>query len=385
MQAPKISFITYTYNDADFAADLVRQTQAFTVRPHEILVVDDGSDVPFRMEDAPCNLRTIRFENNQGITRAKGNGLSAASGDYLFSMDCDTRVSRDWLERALTHAGESMVGLVGGSLVHAAGDDLVSRYLSHFGDNHNQHHIGPVSFIPGNAFLLRREVWEHAGGFTAYGETNCQDHYLCNRLKRLGYTLYSDARAQAQQLRRITRTTLCKRVWKWCHKPIKRQLADVSESGNPTDVTNYLFTVLASPMVDRFDTITELSEPLFYYIEMLYLGHTVLDCLDYLLWRKFVSPSLRSAFINELADMFAGYPYIWTMLQADMAALGHDLRPVKGDIGVKQWGDLLLFSKAFRNAGVFSWLEQQGVATLIREEMEEDYDFSSYASASFAV
>ncbi len=64
MAGPKISFCTYTYNDAEFAEDLIRQAQSFTVEPDEFVVVDDGSDSPFRMCN-PQNLRVVRFDENQ--------------------------------------------------------------------------------------------------------------------------------------------------------------------------------------------------------------------------------------------------------------------------------------------------------------------------------
>ena len=112
MKSPTITLCTYTYNDAEFASDLVRRSHSFTVRPDEIVVVDDGSDVPFSMDGAPENLRILRHESNRGITRAKGAGLSAATGDYIFSMDCDTRVSPDWLERNLPHLLTPEIGLV---------------------------------------------------------------------------------------------------------------------------------------------------------------------------------------------------------------------------------------------------------------------------------
>ncbi|WP_158945835.1 glycosyltransferase [Pseudodesulfovibrio cashew] len=386
MGEPAISFITYTYNDAAYAADLVRLAASFTVRPDEIVVVDDGSDTPFAMADAPDTLRIIRFEKNRGITAAKGAGLDAASGDILFSMDCDTRVNPDWLERALVHLGRPGVGLVGGSLTYRAGDDLVSRYLAHFGDNHNQRHVGPVDFVPGNAFVLRRETWEHAGGFLGYEETNCQDHYLCNRLKRLGYTLFSDARAEAWQLRRISRITLCKRVWKWCHKPIKQQLMEAAEADAPeSGVVNYLFGVLAAPMYDRLGRIAELDEPLFHYVEQLYLAHAVLDCLDFLIWRRRAKPSMRRDFLAALAHLFTGYPRIWTLLRADLSGLGHDLRTGREAVDISRWDDLFLHAHPLRESGALAWLEDHGVVQLIREEIEEAYDFSSYDGASFAV
>lgn len=383
MEHPDISLITYTYNDAHLAAELVRHARTFTLPPGEIIVVDDGSDEPFDMADRPDNLRIIRFERNQGITRAKGEGLSAACGDYLFSMDCDTRVAPDWLERTLPHASQPRTGMVGGSGEHDSGSDLVSRYLAHFGDNHNRH--GAVDFIPGNAFLMRREVWEHSGGFTGYGDTNCQDHYLCGRLKRLGYTLFSESTATSRHLRRITRTTLCKRVWRWCHKPIKRQLMELGRSGTRQDVADYLFSVLTVPMIERGQRIASLGEPLFYYIELLYLAHTVLDSLDHLIWRGSADEELRRSFIAALSRFFADHPRILAMLHADMTALGHDLRTVAEPAADSLWDDLFLFGDAIRKGGVLAWLEHNGIPTLIREEMEERYDFSSYDDASFAV
>jgi len=382
MDHPEISLITYTYNDADLAAGLVRHVDSFTVKPAEIVVVDDGSDEPFRMGGAPGNLRVIRFERNQGITKAKGEGLSAGLGDYLLSMDCDTRVEPDWLERTLVHAASPQVGMVGGSGEHSSGDDLVSRYLSHFGDNHNRD--GEVDFIPGNAFLMRREVWEHAGGFTGYGDTNCEDHYLCARLRKLGYTLFSDAHAVSRHLRRIARTTLCKRVWRWCHRPVKRQLAEFARAGGPQNVADYLFTVLTVPMIERSERISRLNEPLFYYIELLYLAHTVLDCLDHLVWHGIIGEPLRRSFIAALTEFFAGYPRLRTLLHADMGVLGHDLRHAEYEVD-PVWNDLFLFGDALRNAGVLGWLEHDGVSLLIKEEMEERFDFSSYDAASFAV
>lgn len=378
MKSPTLTFCTYTYNDAEFVEDLVRESMSFTVQPDEIVVVDDGSDVPFSMKNAPDNLRVIRSECNQGITLAKGTGLSAATSDIIFSMDCDTRVNPDWLERNLPYLDDPGIGLVGGSLVYKSGDDLVSRYLSIFGDNHNQHHVGPVDFIPGNAFLLHRRTWEQAGGFTAYNETNCQDHYLCNRLKSQGYSLYSNAKAQAWQLRRITRTTMCKRVWKWCHKPIKKQ---ASQAG---DVMTYLFGTLVAPMLDRCHHAAKKGEPLFYYLELLYLSHAIVDTLDYLAESGAVTQEICQGFMLGLAELFEGAPRIWALFKADLTAMGHTLvLPTLGN--VPSWSEFFMFSEMFKNAGIFTWLNRDGAIQLIRDEMDEKYHFSSYATASFAM
>jgi GT2 family glycosyltransferase len=378
MKSPTITLCTYTYNDAEFVEDLVRRSQYFTVKPDEIVVVDDGSDVEFAMVDAPENLRIIRHESNLGITEAKGAGLSEATGDYIFSMDCDTRVSPDWLERNISYLEKSKVGLVGGALIHQSGDDLVSRYMRIFGDNHNLSHIGSVDFIPGNAFLLERKTWEKVGGFSGYHQTNCQDHYLCNKLREAGYTLFSNAEAKAWQRRRVSRTTMCKRVWKWCHKPIKEQAVQAD------DVVTYLFGTLVAPMLDRCHDAAKMGEPLFYYLELLYLAHAVLDVLDFLVHREIIAASLRADFMAGLAHLFRGTPRIWALLKADLLLMGQS--PSQSSSGdASRWDDFFMFAEMFRNGGLLSWLDRDGMILLVKDELNDDYHFSSYAKTSFAM
>lgn len=378
MPSPRLSLCTYTFNDADFVHDLLAQVPSWLVRPDEIVVVDDGSKQPFAPLTPLPQLRVIRMEENQGITRAKGAGLSAATGELIFSMDCDTRVAPDWLAVNLPNLERPGVALVGGALVHAAGADLISRYLLAYGDNHNLHHVGEVEFIPGNAFLLRRSTWEQVGGFDAYAETNCQDHYLSNLLRGRGYTLYTDAGAKAWQVRKIRRATLCRRVWKWCHKAVKGQMLGQARA------VPYLFEVAVKPMLERSGTSIELGEPLFLYVDLLYMAHTVLDCLDYGVEAGLTTDPVRAGFLRRLAGLFEGYPRLWACFRADLAGCGHlVLMPATGDEDA--WADFFLFSDMLRNSGLFDWLERQGVDQLRLEDREEQYHFSSYAKAGFAM
>ncbi len=377
MAGPTISFCTYTFNDAEFAEDLVRETRFYTVQPDEIIVVDDGSDVPFAMKNPPSNLRIIRFERNRGVTAAKGAGLTAASGDVVFSMDCDTRVRFDWLERNLPNINVPEIGIVGGSLGYTSGDDLVSRYMAVFGDAHNLHHIGAVKFISGSAFLIRREVWDLSGGFNGFGEPDCQDHYLCERLSTLGYTLFSDARAEAWQVRRMARTTMCKRSWKLCHQPIKQHALEAD------DVVGYFQEAFVTPMLNRCDNSAVLGEPLFYYLELLYLAHGVLDTLQHLIAHGRVPERMRGGFLAELVELFGGYPRIQAMFRADIYAMGHDLLagiPV-GD--GNQWQDFFLFAPMMRKSGLFHWMEDHGVTLLVRDEVEMESHMSLGLSNSY--
>ena len=194
----------------------------------------------------------------------------------------------------------------------------------------------------------------------------------------MGYTLFSNADAKAWQRRRVTRTTMCKRVWKWCHEPIKKQAIQAD------DVVTYLFGTLVAPMLDRCDHAAEMGEPLFYYLELLYLAHAVMDTLDFLGQRRSGTIELRNEFMAGLADLFKGAPRIWALLKADLVSMGHALSQPTTD-NIARWNEFFMFSKMFREGGLLIWLNRNGAILLVRDEMKDDYHFSSYAEASFAV
>lgn len=373
---PSLSLCTYTYNDGHFVEGLLDSLASWTVRPDEILIVDDGSEPAFASASLPGNARIVRLTPNRGIPAAKGAGLSAARGDLLLSVDCDVRPSADWLAVCLPHALRPEVGLVGGAVMHGSGQDLVSRYLAVFGDNHNLNAFGPVEFVPGNAFLLRREVFEAVGGFSGFSDPVCEDHELCRRIRERGLILYSDARAKAVQIRKLHRTVMCKRIWLWCHKPVKARMP-----GNGRTQA-YLFEVLIKPMLERLETAIGSGELLFLYLELLYLAHAVLDCLAFGAGQGLVPESLRAGFPARLRLMLQDRPRLSAFLLADLARIGHDLT-LRSPADRASWDDFFLFENLFAGSGFLAWLESEGLAQLAREDVEESFDFSSYASARF--
>lgn len=398
MTAPRISLCTYACNDAPLVHDLLRTVSSWTVRPDEIVVVDDGSRAPFAPEPGAPESgangsgapepRVVRLAQRQGVTRAKGRGISEARGEIILSLDCDTRLAPDWLEVNLPNLSRAVerrkgrsisvgsrsagsrsvrpisVGMVGGALEQAVGDDLVSRYLRLFGDARSGSHIGPLDFVPGNAFLIRRAVWEEVGGLSAYAGPDCQDHYLCELLLSRGYTPFSDARARAWVVRRLRRTALCKRVWRECQRAVKAQMLPGER------LVPYLFEVGARPMLSRFETGIESGEPLFLYIDLLYLAHLTLDCLDHAVAAGMASDLVRAGFRRRLAMLFEGYPRLWERLRADLGVMGHSvLMPAAGDEAA--WEDFFLFADMLRNSGLFQWMEREGLRTLMVEDRAE--------------
>lgn len=97
-----ISVIIPTYNRGAYIARTIHAVQAQTVRPHEILVIDDGStddtaDVCARYDE---QVRYVK-QANGGVSVARNHGASLASGHWLAFCDSDDIWRADKLETQL--------------------------------------------------------------------------------------------------------------------------------------------------------------------------------------------------------------------------------------------------------------------------------------------
>jgi len=159
---------------------LLAHLRAWERQPDTIVLVDDGSEQPFTLEDSEKDLpvRLIRFPANRGIVQAKHHGISAAPGDIILSVDCDSRLSLNFLPRVVQLLQNVDIGLASGWTGITLGTDLFSQYSNVFGDIRKPEQSGPVDFICGAAFALRKEVWNEVDGFNGHTKQFCEDHYL---------------------------------------------------------------------------------------------------------------------------------------------------------------------------------------------------------------
>lgn len=373
-----VSLCTYTYNDGEFVNELLRRVRGWSVRPDEIVVLDDGSDSPFVPDDGALPARVVRLERNRGIPVAKHTGISSARGEYILSVDCDVRIDSDWLEKCLPIAQREDVGLVGGAVVHGSGQDAVSRYLRLYGDNHNVGWSGDVDFIPGNAFLLRRETWEEVKGFSGFTESVCEDHLLCNRLKDRGYVLWSESGAVARQIRRLKRSTMCKRVWLWCHKAVKSHMAHCKR------VAPFIVEIMAKPLLKRMEYSAGIGDLALIYLDILYYTFIVADLLDHAETKGKSAHGTRKEFVGAVASMFKGYPLSRTLFRKDMLELGRVL-PKDGDAVHEEVVDCFSCLGALIGTGFMDWLEREVILALMHEDEETLVHFSAYDQAEFDV
>lgn len=88
---PQISVVIPVFNRPGMARRAIQSACAQDVgmRKLEVIVVDDGSRVPFVYPDGDARVRILRLTRNCGAPAARNAGVRAASGDFVAFLDSD--------------------------------------------------------------------------------------------------------------------------------------------------------------------------------------------------------------------------------------------------------------------------------------------------------
>lgn len=107
-----ISIVIITHNRQREAMCAVRSARAQSVPALEIIVVDDGSSRPFKLDDLTTvgepPVRLVRNEKALGPSGARNRGINAASGNWIAFLDDDDQFEPEKLEvvgRSITQHG----------------------------------------------------------------------------------------------------------------------------------------------------------------------------------------------------------------------------------------------------------------------------------------
>jgi glycosyltransferase involved in cell wall biosynthesis len=92
-----ISVIIPSYNQQEYLADCIESVLTQTIKPYEIIVVDDGS-TDNSLEIARKYPVTVVSQRNKGLSAARNTGIMNSSGDYILPLDADDMLMENCIE-----------------------------------------------------------------------------------------------------------------------------------------------------------------------------------------------------------------------------------------------------------------------------------------------
>jgi glycosyltransferase involved in cell wall biosynthesis len=258
-----ISVIIPAYNAAHFLPRSLASVFAQTLKPQEVIVVDDGSTDNTAAIAAALGATVIRKPNG-GLSTARNSGIQNASGDWIALLDADDFWAPEKLERQVALIGPETV------LVYTG-----IQFFDDGGIRGEKPAIDPISArkrlryansITPSSVLARREALIRVGGFRE-DISACEDWEMWCRLQQLGdfeavanlLTLYflhskslsANPERMLQGLDRIIDKTLLDGMrrfdrWVWRHRILAVQLSSAGLIARDNGLKNELHFMFRS-------------------------------------------------------------------------------------------------------------------------------------------
>jgi len=106
-QDPLVTVVIPTHNRPHLADRAIDSALAQSVGNIDVILVDDGSEPPFRSEREDPRLVIVRCETPKGVCAARNVGLAEARGKWITFLDDDDELRPEMVERALQAADQS--------------------------------------------------------------------------------------------------------------------------------------------------------------------------------------------------------------------------------------------------------------------------------------
>lgn len=100
MTKPKVTVIISTRNRPQLLLERALDSLIYqTFKDFEVLVIDDASDVPYKVPDLFLDIKYYRNEERKGLAHNRNKGAALAKGEYIVSLDDDNEFLPDFLNQ----------------------------------------------------------------------------------------------------------------------------------------------------------------------------------------------------------------------------------------------------------------------------------------------
>jgi len=203
--ANRVTVIVPAYNAASTLVACLKSAQR--ARPHEIIVVDDGSTDETPSIARSFGAKLISTQGRRGPAAARNLGAREASGDVLFFVDADVQMYDGTVERVWDafEQDASLDALIGSYDDSPADPDFLSQYKNLMHCYVHQRAQTEASTFWSGCGAIRRDVFlAHSGFSSDYGRPAIEDIELGYRLTQANRRIRLDRELCVKHLKRWT-------------------------------------------------------------------------------------------------------------------------------------------------------------------------------------
>ena len=197
----RTTVITVAFN----SAHIIEEMLASIPDEVSVKVIDNGSidDVRKKLENFK-NCKLISNKSNQGFGRACNQGAENSSSEFLFFLNPDAKLNNNTIFELEKFADESpKMGAANPLIQNHKGKVRLkmSSIVPHKTVPRPKiNELGEMPVLSGCALFVRREIFEQIGGFDPNIFLYHEDHELCSRISKLGYSLWHVPFAKATHI-----------------------------------------------------------------------------------------------------------------------------------------------------------------------------------------
>jgi GT2 family glycosyltransferase len=206
---PLVSIVAVNWNTPEVTIEFLRSIQQYNTYPNiEVVIVDNASneDPTGAFVSVYPECRIVRTAANLGFGGGNNAGIRVAKGEYIFFVNNDTEFTPRLLEGLLAIFEEySDAGVAcpkfhyyfHKGFIEFAGFQPINIFTGRNGmvgwrqpDNGQFDTIAETPYAHGGAMLVRRAVFDEAGGFYEPFFLYYEELDLSEKIRRKGYKLY---------------------------------------------------------------------------------------------------------------------------------------------------------------------------------------------------
>jgi len=159
-----VSLVIPAYNEERYLKAVLDSIVAQTTMPNEVIVVDNNST-----DKTASIARSYQFvklvqEKQQGKGYARYKGFKLAESELIATIDADTVIAQDWIEKLVRYFGENdkVAAITGKCYFYDFPLKRLMSALQAFVYEYLQGFIAGTTILWGSNMALRKTVWEDA-------------------------------------------------------------------------------------------------------------------------------------------------------------------------------------------------------------------------------